>query len=221
MNIINRLIGSVFVLAVFGVTGCTQVVSGAAMAPTSVGPTDIKALLLDEDEVNSIMETSDLVLAESGDGPDDTIDASPSECHGVIYMSGEKEYGSTDFTEMRWEAVASESGSVVQSVAKFPSSSDAAAFVEDQTTSWDSCRKVTITAVDKEDGTKNRYQVRSVSAQHDKVTALTVLADMDWQCQHVLQAVSSFVLDISACGSNISDQAETVASQVASKVDNK
>lgn len=81
--------------------------------------------------------------------------------------------------------------------------------------------KVTITAVNKEDGTKNRYQVRSVSAQHDKVTALTVLADMDWQCQHVLQAVSSFVLDISACGSNISDQAETVASQVASKVDNK
>ena len=181
-------------------------------------PADIQGLLLDADEINSIMDTSDLEVAESGDGPDDTVDASPSECHGVIYISGDAEYGNTDFTEMRWEAVASQAGSVVQSVAKFPSSSDAAAFVEDQSKAWDSCRKVTITAVNKEDGTKTRYQVRSISAQKSKVTALTVVSETDWQCQHVLQAVSSFVLDISACGSNISDQAETVASKLAAKI---
>lgn len=221
MSTIKGLIGSVFLLAVLGVTGCTQVVSGTAVAPTSAGPANIKDLLLDEDEVNSIMETSNLVLAESGDGLDDTIDASPSECHGVIYISGEEEYGDTDFTEMRWEAIASEDGSVVQSVAKFPSPSDASAFVEDQSASWEACRKVTITAVSKEDGTKSRYQVRSISAQNDKVMALTVLTDTDLQCQHVLQAVSSFVLDISACGSNISDEAETVASKIASKIDDK
>ena len=193
-------------------------VSGKAAAPSSVGPADIQSLLLDADEINSIMGTSDLEVAESGDGPDDTIDASPSECHGVIYISGEAEYGSADFSEMRWEAVSSDSGSVVQSVAKFPSSSDAAAFVEDQSKAWDSCRKVTITAEDKEDGTKTRYQVRSISAQDNKVTALTVVSDTQWQCQHVLQAVSPFVLDISACGSNISDQAQTVASKLAAKL---
>ena len=120
MSTIKGLIGSVFVLAVFGVMGCTHVVSGAAVAPTSAGPADIKALLLDKDEVNSIMETSDLVLAESGDGPDDTIDASPSECHGVIYISGEEEYGDTDFTEMRWEAVASEVAASCNQWPSFP-----------------------------------------------------------------------------------------------------
>ena len=218
MSTIRRLIGSVFVLAVFGITGCTQLVSGKAVAPNAAGSADIENLLLDADEVNSIMDTNDLELVESGDGPDDTIDASPSECHGVIYISGEIEYGNTDFTEMRWEAVGSDSGSVVRSVAEFPSSSDAVAFVDDQTKAWDSCRKVTITSVSKEDGTKNQYQVRSVSAGNNKVTAVTLLADTDWQCQHLLQAVSSFVLDISACGSNISDQAETIASKLAAKI---
>ena len=189
-----------------------------AVAPSSVRPADMGALLLGADEINAIMDTSDLEVAESGDGPDDTVDASPSECHGVIYISGETEYGRTDFTEMRWEAVASQAGSVVQSVAKFPSSSNAAAFVEDQSKAWDSCRKVTITAVNKEDGTKTQYQVRSISAEKNKVTALTVVSETDWQCQHVLQTVSSFVLDISACGSNISDQAETVAAKLAAKI---
>lgn len=212
------MIGAVFVLAVFGVVGCTQVVSGAAVAPSTVRPADIESLLLDADEINSIMDTSDLELAESGDGPDDTIDASPSECHGVVYISGEAEYGNTDFTEMNWEAVASNNGSVVQSVAEFPSPSDAAAFVKDQGKAWDSCRKVTITAVSKDDGTKTRYQVRSISTSNNTVTALTVVTETDWQCQHVLQAVSSFVLDISACGANISDQAETVASKVAARI---
>lgn len=61
--------------------------------------------------------------------------------------------------------------------------------------------------------------MRSISTQADKVTALTVVPEMDLQCQHVLQAVSSVVLDISACGSNISDQAETVASKVAAKIE--
>ena len=193
-------------------------VSGEALAPSSREPADIQSLLLDADEVNSVMATSDLEVVESGDAPDDTVDASPSECHGVIYISGETEYGNTDFTEMRWEAVASNTGSVVQSVAKFPSSSDASSFVEDQAEAWDSCRKATITAVDKENGTKTRYQVQSISSQNDKVSALTTVSDTQWQCQHVLQAVSSYVLEISACASSISDEADTVASEVAAKI---
>jgi len=194
------------------------VVSGKALAPSSREPTDIQSLLVDADEVNSVMGTSDLEMVESGDGPDDTVDASPSACHGVIYISGETEYGNADFTEMRWEAVASDTGSVVQSVAKFPSPSDASWFVEDQAEAWDSCRKATITAVDKENGTKTRYQVQSISSRNDKVSALTTVSDMQWQCQHVLQAVSSYVLEISACASSISDEADTVASEVAAKI---
>lgn len=193
-------------------------VSGTALAPSSREPADIQSLLLDADEVNSVMATSDLEVVESGDAPDDTVDASPSACHGVIYISGETEYGNTDFTEMRWEAVASNTGSVVQSVAKLVSSSDASMFVEDQADAWDSCRKTTITAVDKENGTKTRYQVQSISSQNDKVSALTTVSNTQWQCQHVLQAVSSYVLEISACASSISDEAETVASAVAAKI---
>lgn len=213
----RRLIGGVVVLAAFGVAACSQTVSGKAVAP-SVRSADIDGLLLDADEINTIMDTSDLEVAESGDGTDDTVDASPSECHGVIYIGGETEYGDSGYKEIRWQAVASTNGSVVESVAKFPSPSDATAFVTDQGEAWDSCRKVTITAVSKEDGTKNQYQVRSISAQSDKVTALTVVTATDWQCQHLLQAVSSFVLDVSACGPNISDQAETVASKIAGRI---
>ena len=36
--------------------------------------------------------------------------------------------------------------------------------------------------------------------------------------QHVLQAVSNFVLDVSACGNNVSDQAEAIASKLADRV---
>ena len=36
--------------------------------------------------------------------------------------------------------------------------------------------------------------------------------------QHVLQAVSNVILDVSACRNNVSDQAEAIASKLADRV---
>ena len=55
-------------------------------------------------------------------------------------------------------------------------------------------------------------------ARPDTVIASTVGVSSETPCQHVLQAVSNFVLDVDACGNNVSDQAEAIASKLADRV---
>jgi hypothetical protein len=56
-------------------------------------------------------------VLDEGNSPDDTIDADPAACHGVIYIGGETEYAPTDFTALRWRTVgAANVGTVLQAV---------------------------------------------------------------------------------------------------------
>lgn len=176
-------------------------------------------MLLDVSEVNSMMDASDLEVIDEGDAPDDTIDADPPECHGVIYIVGETEYAPTDFTAMRWRVVASATtGTVVEAATQVPSASKADEFIDTQTKAWESCEGEVITAEEKTGGTTTQYRVGSVRARPHIVIAQTRVVSSDLRCQHVLQAVNDVILDVSACRNNVSDQAEQIASKLAGKV---
>ena len=182
---------------------------------------DLGTVLLDADEIDDVMGTSGSEVLDEGNAPDDTIEANPPECHGVVYIAGEIEYASTNFTAMRWRIVGAENvGAVVEMVAQLPSVAKADEFIDKQTKAWKGCADEVITTKDKGGTSTTQDRVTAVRARPHTVIASTLplSSGMPWPCQHVLQAVSNVILDVSACGNSVSDQAEAIASKLAERV---
>ena len=181
---------------------------------------DINTLLLSPGEINSIMGTADIVIKQTGQAPDDTADVSPIECHAEGYIAGTTEYSGNGLIAMRWQVLDNANGSVVQAVAQFPSSDAANKFIETWTPSWEACRGKAITEKDKATGREfgPPYIVTDVTAANHMITAVDARNGVA-TCQHVLKAASNFVLDISACRDNISDQGQTITAKISAKID--
>ena len=213
-------------VAASGLTGCTREISpgspGKSNATLSVDP---GAVLLDANTVDDVMGISGSKVLDEGNAPDDTADVSPSECHGLVYIAGEIEYAPTDYTSLRWRIVgAGKASRVVEMVAQLPSVAKADEFIDKQTKDWEACAGQVITTKDKASGQ---------TIQEDRVTAVrtrpdTVISTLDsvpvsgeppcLHGQHVLQAVSNVVLDVSTCGGSASDPAEAIASKLADRL---
>jgi hypothetical protein len=178
-------------------------------------------VLLDAHEFDDVMGTSGSEVLDEGNAPDDTVEANPPECHGVVYIAGEIEYASTNFTAMRWRIVGAENvGAVVEMVAQLPSVAKADEFIDKQTKAWEGCADEVITSKDKGGTSTTQDRVTAVRARPHTVIASTDPVPSERGCpgQHVLQAVSNVILDVSTCTNNVSDQAETIASKLADRV---
>lgn len=179
---------------------------------------DFGTVLLDADEIDAVMGSSGSEVLDEGNAPDDTIEANPPECHGVVYIAGEIEYASTNFTAMRWRIIGDNVSAVVEMVAQLPSVAKADEFIDEQTKAWKGCADEVITTKDKASTSTAQDRVTAVTARPHTVIASTLAVSSRTPCQHVLQAVSNVILDVSACGNTVSDQAEAIASKLADRV---
>jgi serine/threonine kinase PknH len=203
------------VVAAFGLMSCTREVSGSPVKFS----VDLGTVLLDADEIDDVMGTSGSEVLDEGNAPDDTIEANPPRCHGVVYLGGEIEYASANLTAMRWRIVgAADAASVVELVAQLPSVEKADAFLDEQTRAWEGCANEVITTRDKAGTSTTKDRVTAVRAGPDTVIAETLPLSSGKPRQHVMQVVSNFVLEVSACGNNVADQAQAIASKLADRV---
>jgi serine/threonine kinase PknH len=209
------------VVAGFGLMGCTREVSGSPVKSNAMFSVDLGTVLLDADEIDDVMGTSGSEVLDEGNAPDDVIEANPPECHGLVYIAGEIEYASTNFTAMRWRIVGAENVStVVEMVAQLPSVAKADEFIDEQTKAWEGCVNEVITSKHKVGTSTTQDRVTAVRARPHIVIASidTVSSETPCNGQHVLQAVSNVILDVSACRNNDTDQAEAIASKLADRV---
>ena len=205
-----------FLVVAVGLMSCAREVSGSPVKFS----VDLGTVLLDADEFDDVMGTSGSEVLDEGNAPDDTIDANPPRCHGVVYIAGEIEYAFTNFTAMRWRIVETENvgDSVVEMVAQLPSVAKADEFIDEQTKAWEGCADEVITTKDKVGTSTGQVRVTAVRARPHTVIASFLPLSGGMPCQHVVQAVSNFVLDVCVCGNNVSDQAEAIASKLADRV---
>jgi hypothetical protein len=209
------------VVAAFGLMSCAREVSGSPVKSNAMFSVDLGTVLLDAHEIDDVMGTSGRQVLAEGNAPDDTTDVNPPECHGVVYIAGEIEYASTNFTAMRWRIVGTENASaVVEMVAQLPSVAKADEFIDKQTKAWDGCVHEVITSKDKVGTSTTQERVTAVRAGPHTVIASMDKVSSERGCpgQHVLQAVSNVILDVSTCTNNVSDQAEAIASKLADRV---
>ena len=164
------------VVAAFGPMSCTREVSGSPVKFS----VDLGTVLLDADEIDDVMGTSGSEVLDEGNAPDDTIEANPPECHGVVYIAGEIEYASTNFTAMRWRIVgAANVSTVVEMVAQLPSVAKADEFIDEQTKAWEGCADEVINT--RQGGYFNNARPRhcggGTSSRRDRINASAVKRD--------------------------------------------
>ncbi len=196
--------------------GCSQTTAGTPRAAEQPADSSLGELLLDDDQINSIMGASGMQSAEAWTAMADNSDeVAEPECLGALYNAQEAVYADSGWTEVV-DQIADEPGEtnthwVQQSAVRFESETHAKDFFEESKTSWLGCIGETVHVSD-DDGNQFTWLFEGIEFDGDSVSQVARQTDIDdWECQHVMKVAADLVVEASACAAAIEDEAATIA----------
>jgi hypothetical protein len=196
--------------------------SGQSAQPTApmVTPERLESILLTAAQVNSIMGASTMQAGKVGQAPANaSAQLSKPECNGALYPGESPTYSGSGYTKLNYLVLA-EPGDhndhfVDQDVATFPSADLARAFLKTSADQWKSCAGQVVTG-SYDNGNPFRWTFGNLVGDVPKISQFDTQEDGGgWACQHVLSAVSNLVIDVRACGYQITDEASRIADEIA------
>lgn len=204
-------------------TASTQTTSpqSAPTSPPMVASERLDSILLTVADVNTVMGASGmqpttpinhgtwLVAERTLSNPD---------CLGAFFVGETPAYQGSGYTAASvvtlHEPVNNPDHRLGQAVVSFPSPDLALAFVKTSVGKWRACAGQTLTATHLDQ--VYRWTVGDLVGDAPAITQLhTLEGGNGYVCQHVLRAVLNVVLDVNACGYQISNQAGSVADKMA------
>ncbi|GAB7141446.1 sensor domain-containing protein [Mycobacterium riyadhense] len=191
----------------------------AAAAPAS--SSRIESVLLGADEIGTILGDPNMESSGRGDqlrAQQGTL--SNPDCLGTFEPLEEslyRPYGPTSVRSEVLKTAGSDAGHrVVEAAAIFPSAEKARAFVEASAEKWRACANQTVRF--SSSGKAAEWNVGEVTGGAPTITQVRTLADGSGRtCQHALSAVDDVVIDVQACGPDITDGAGKIAEQMGNK----
>jgi serine/threonine protein kinase len=222
------VIALIAVFAIFSLTKSRHKAGPAnpsSMEPHSSAPAKaagIDTSLLGPAEVDQVMSATDM----SSDGivkklSEGNVKISPDECRGVVTSGAPKQFNHTGFTAVREQTIKNASAVVGEDVLQYPSSEAASKVVTSLATSWEECRGKRVTTTGADGPAPVTQVVSEVTARPHELLARLSVPDYsvpNYTCQHVMGSTSVFIIDVLACGSNVSNQAQTIASRIDAKL---
>lgn len=182
----------------------------------------LRALLLTPEQVNPIMEATDMAVTRTHTAlSDDSATMEPLECLAIDGAAQEQVYAGSGYTGVR-EQMLSEGDEfehfVDQAVIAFPSAKQAAAFFASAAQQWPACHEYSHI----QSGTTwtagpivNADGMLSTVASQDNAGN-----DVSWACGRALTVANNVVVDVNTCSADPRDTAVVIAGQIAAKVPN-
>lgn len=204
--------GAVALLA----AGCVHTLPGTA-EPGPGGSLD--GILLSPDDINSVMGTTDIAVVDtSRDMQTADEDVSRPECLGALDNAEDSVYQGSGWTDVFDQVLADPSDDhwVEQTAVEFVGPETARAFWTASLTAWSHCsgKEVTFTS----GGDVDQWNIGDLIITGQTINQTAQQQDGDWGCQHALSAVGAVVIEVTACGEAIGDQAVTLANKMADNV---
>jgi hypothetical protein len=211
----------------------SQSASTTAPAPTSTTPPapaagsvteqDLEGLLLPVEDIQTVMEAPDLAVDKTyAEMPPSTVGYIPEDCASAAYNTVETGYRDSGFTTTRGSVMQEPATApqllhvVDEGVVAFPDATAAAAYVTKSVEQWGHCAKSPFTAQRPE--TVEHWNFGDVS-ENNGVTAIPKMAEgSGWTCSHAITSKANVVVDVSACGFSISDQAGNIVTRIRDKI---
>jgi serine/threonine kinase PknH len=211
-------------------TSTSTTVSAATTTRTSstVAPAQLDSLLLSPAQIDAYFWTGGIVvdhnISDMRD-PDPGNTFSDPQCLGALIGLQTATYKSSGYTAVLAQLLKKPQSNppivVVQGAVIFASAQQALAFVTAQQSIWGGCAGKTVTQ--NQPGTSLPWTFHDVTGNPPKISLLHDGANNSANntgisCQRVLNAVSNVVLDVNACGPQVTNQASQIATDMAAKV---
>jgi serine/threonine kinase PknH len=200
-------------------TQSTSAHSAPASSAPQVAPADLDPILLSAADVNAVMGTSGMQAGQIGHTTW-TAQATLSnpDCAGALFAAQTSVYQGSGDIGISAEGLQEPDKpvhTVTQAAVSFPSADLALAFVKTSAGKWRACAGQTITLT-YPNGQKERVTVGNLVGDVPAITQLHTTEGFNgFACQLALRAVLNVVLDVYACGPQVSDQASRIAEKMA------
>jgi hypothetical protein len=225
----------VIAAAVVGLTcACSTTVAGTPKAqrtqppppaPTPAAPgvgrideTSLNGLLLSLDDIRAIMDAPDLeIQATYEQMPPSTVGYVPDDCARAAYNTVEAGYRDSGFAGVRGVVMQEPDSAQVlhivdQGVVTFPDGAAATTYVTRTVESWRRCAGTPFTALRPE--AAEHWTFGDVT-ENNGISAIPKMGEgSEWTCSHAIAAKLNTVIDVSACGFGITDQATTIVGRI-------
>jgi serine/threonine kinase PknH len=182
----------------------------------------LPGLLLDPPTVNAIMGTRGLVVNPKLTSAKLYIDNTDKpECGGVWANANRGVYPGS-----AWEAVQTQylreqdnpQHEVYQSVVSFPTAQTASGFVAKEANRWPLCKGKTLTTTNPETPAQT-WWIATVGTGGDVLTSVSNREGArGYSCQHGLTSRNNVVVDVEACGWDVTQQGTTIAQRIAEQI---
>jgi serine/threonine protein kinase len=192
---------------------------------TPPGPLPVSALpglLPSAEEVADIMGAAKLAV-ETFQLSDDSASVDEKDCVGAFFPDQHTVYDNTGWIGDRVQVFQDLDGAPVhsgsQAIIAFPTAAAARKLVADQTAHWSACSGRTIT-MHLPNRPLPQHWTFGPLANTDATLSMTHVVDMAGAagCQHALAARNNIVIDVSACRSEVTNQAVDIVNLVAAKI---
>ncbi|RDH78724.1 sensor domain-containing protein [Mycolicibacterium moriokaense] len=221
---------SLLIIAV-AVAGCEQPHPNASTPTSSQSPPTspapmvasdlLDSILLTDTEVNSAMGASSMQpTTPIAHAPREVVERTLSNpaCLGAFFVGETPAYQGSGYTAARivtlHEMVDNPEHRLGQAVVSFPSADRALAFLRTSVGKWRACAGQTLVATHL--AQVYRWTVGNLVGDVPAITQLNTLQGGNgYVCQRELRALLNVVLDVNACGYQISDQAGRIADKMA------
>ncbi|KAA1251857.1 TIR domain-containing protein [Mycobacterium simiae] len=189
---------------------------------SAAGPSaPTEPVLLGAAEIGSILGDQNMVSSAHGDQlrtSQGTL--SDPQCIAAFEPLQESVYRPHDPTAVHSEVVHTSGDNpahrVVEAAATFPSAEKARAFVQTSADKWGACAGKSITFTSS--STPTEWTFGDVTGAPPKIAQVrTAGGGSGRTCQHVMSAVSDVVIEVVACGTDVTDGASRIAEQIGVK----
>ncbi|OBK16024.1 serine/threonine-protein kinase PknH/PknJ, partial [Mycobacterium asiaticum] len=185
----------------------------------------LSSLLLSASEINSVMGSATMTPGKAITTVDNTaMTLSIPDCQGAMYTSQGAVYAGSGYTGLHG-LVLSEPGDdydhwVNQATISFPTAAKAEAFMDTSLGKWKNCAGKTVTVTNK--GKTYRWTFHEVDGAPPEISVLDVQEGANgWECQRAMAVANNIIIDVNACGYQITDQGHRIADKIVAKVDNE
>ena len=194
----------------------------------------LSGMLVSASDVNTIMGADDMQEVESGKEAtkeSSWVSVTPPICMAALYPGMDSAYQGTGMEGLSWKVMQKKGGHnqagennnrfVDQDIAAFtPNSDQASTFVTRAADQWKHCAGQSATASYRTSNHKlYRWEIGAVAGDSTKtLMRYTAVGGTSYACQRALSATSIYVIDVKACGPNVTDEASRIVDKIAAGV---
>lgn len=173
-------------------------------------------------QVSRVMGSAAMEPIDKLNGPGMFADkANPAECAGAILPAAATTYSGSGARSTYVQALHDQDPStpitVFNAVTTFMTESAAAAFVNQQPSTWQGCQAGPI-VLDPDKDKPLTWTIRNVAQRDNMLSANTSLGGAPATCQRVMTAKRNVVIDVTACSGNPGDSGVALASMIAERM---